>query len=69
MAKREATNWVVVGIYAFGGAASLLLIVGFAYMSAYFEAAAYNRITGKNVSAWDAMFVKLRVDGEARSSE
>ncbi len=27
----------------------------------YFEAAAYNRLTGSSVSTWDAMFVELRV--------
>lgn len=27
----------------------------------HFEAAAFNRLTGKKVSTWDAMFVDLRV--------
>lgn len=27
----------------------------------YFQAKAYNRITGQNVSTWDAMCVELRV--------
>lgn len=30
------------------------------------EAAAYNRVTGKNVSAWDAMWIDLRVQEGAR---
>lgn len=31
------------------------------YIFARFEAAAYERVTGKRVSAWDAMFLDLRV--------
>lgn len=27
----------------------------------YFEAKAYNRVTGANVSVWDAMWVRLMV--------
>lgn len=27
----------------------------------YFEAQAFNRVTGKNVSTWDAMWLDLRV--------
>lgn len=30
------------------------------------EAAAYNRVTGKNVSAWDAMWIDLRVQEGAK---
>jgi hypothetical protein len=32
-------------------------------VSSYFEAQAFNRLTGKNASTWDAMWVELRVDG------
>lgn len=32
----------------------------------YFEAQAYNRITGSNVSTWDAMYVELRVEGNSK---
>ena len=31
---------------------------------AYFEARAYERVTGKKVSTWDAMFLQLRVQGD-----
>lgn len=27
----------------------------------YFEAAAYRRVTGKQVTTWDAMFLDLRI--------
>lgn len=30
------------------------------------EAAAYERITGKKVSTWDAMFVELRIQESAK---
>lgn len=30
-------------------------------VSSYFEARAYNRVTGEDVSTWDAMWVELRV--------
>lgn len=30
------------------------------------EAAAYTRVTGHEVSTWDAMFLQLRVDGAPR---
>lgn len=35
-------------------------------VSSHFEAAAYNRATGKNVSTWDAMWVELRVQDGAK---
>ena len=33
----------------------------------YFEARSYNKLTGSNVSTWDAMWVELRVDGGSQS--
>lgn len=43
----------------------LMLIFGLAfgcnYIKSSFEASTYNKLTGKNVSAWDAMWVDLRV--------
>lgn len=30
-------------------------------ISSYFEAQSYNRLTGKSVSTWDAMYLELRV--------
>lgn len=35
---------------------------GIAYTQSYFEANAYNKVTGKNITAWDAMFISLRVE-------
>lgn len=31
--------------------------------SSHFEAKAYNRLTGKDVTTWEAMWVELRVEG------
>lgn len=33
-------------------------------IQSYFEAKAYNNVTGKNISTWDAMFLELRVTNE-----
>ena len=45
-----------------------LLVVGLLFgaigiwaTASHFEAAAYNRVTGSNVSTWDAMWIELRV--------
>ena len=32
----------------------------------HFEAQAYNNVTGKDVSTWDAMWIELRVQSEAK---
>lgn len=47
-------------------ALSIVFIAILSYVSASMEAAAYNRITGENVSTWDAMFVELRVDSSPK---
>ena len=46
-----------------------LLVVGLLALSlggwgvqSFFEANAYNEITGKNVSTWQAMWLNLRID-------
>ena len=38
-----------------------VISVGVVTIKAYFEAKAYNRITGAHVSTWDAIFLELRV--------
>ena len=32
----------------------------------YFEAQSYNRITGENVSTWDALWVELRIQASPK---
>ncbi len=41
-----------------------IAVIGFGptYISSSFEANAFNKCTNSNVSAWDVMFVELRVD-------
>jgi hypothetical protein len=56
---RELVGYLVLGLLAG------LLPFGYVVAS-YMEASAYNRVTGKHVSTWDAMWVDLRVTGEAR---
>jgi hypothetical protein len=52
-------------------ATALLVVIcaGFcavAYVQAMQEAATYNRLTGADVTAWDALFVELRVEGSIK---
>ena len=44
----------------------VVLILGVWITKSHFEAKAYNRITGSEVSTADAMFVQLRVDGSSK---
>lgn len=37
------------------------IALGWGLVHARFEAAAYNRVTGSNVTAWDAFWLDLRV--------
>ena len=45
--------------------AAILICVGIWIGHSYLEASAYNNITGKKVSTFDAMFVELRVQEPA----
>lgn len=45
---------------------ALVLVVGVWVLSSAFEAAAYRRVTGKQVSTWDAMFLDLRVQEQVQ---
>lgn len=56
--------------FILAGILLIILIAGITfcacYFDAYFEAKAYERITGIKVITWDAMFVDLRVMEPAR---
>lgn len=54
---------VVVGLFFTG---ILTALVALHVWSANMKAAAYERVTGKKVSAWDAMFLDLRVQEEPK---
>lgn len=54
-------NW----LWFVGG---LIVIGGCVWASAYFEAQAFNRATGKNVTTLDALFLDLRVQSEPKDS-
>lgn len=47
---------------------AIILVAGLLWWvgTSHFEARAYERITGKHVSTFDAMFVSLRVQSEAK---
>ena len=53
--RLELACQILVGIGMIG-----IFVTGWVAHSAQ-EAAAFNRVTGKHVSTWDAMFVDLRV--------
>ena len=52
MGRKEIAVYVVI---------VLALVILLWVVPAYFEAKAYNRVTGENVSTWDAMWIELRV--------
>lgn len=56
----------VLGCQAIILAAVLAVILGVWIFASAMEARAYERITGKKVSTWDAMWVELRVQEGAR---
>ncbi|AMV30887.1 hypothetical protein VN12_02145 [Pirellula sp. SH-Sr6A] len=43
---------------------AVLFVIGLWMGSSAMEAKAFNRVTGKNVTMWDAMFIQLRVQDE-----
>lgn len=55
---------VVSGIVLFLG-----LLFGVWYGASWMEARAFNKITGKHVSAWDAMWVELRVQEQSAAAK
>lgn len=52
--------------YVCGFLTMLAIWAGCWIASSYFEAQSFNRVTGKNVSTWDAMFIELRVQEAAK---
>lgn len=45
---------------------AILILLMFWIVPSYFEATTYSRLTGRNVSTWDALWVELRVIEPAR---
>lgn len=45
--------------------AVVLILIGAIWFQAWMEAKAFNRVTGKNVSTWDAVWIELRVQERA----
>ncbi len=41
--------------------AFFILLIGACFLQPYMEAKTYNRLTGANVTTWDAIWVKLVV--------
>ena len=51
-----------------GGMLALVfnVVILFAIVFSYFEAEAFNRHTGQNVSTWDALFLELRIQDDGK---
>ena len=58
MTKAEKLTAVVVGF------AILAVLPAGWIIGSYLEASAFNRLTGKSATTWDAMWVELRVMGD-----
>lgn len=57
---------IVINVVA--GTAAVIILLGAWFATSWAEARAFNEVTGKNVSAWDAMWVDLRVQAEPSGS-
>lgn len=44
--------------------AAIAAIFAIWILCCFFEAQAFNRVTGRNVTVWDAMWLQLRVDDD-----
>lgn len=64
MSVRQMTREL--GLYLFLLVGGFTILFGIAVASAYFEAMAYESVTGKRVSTWDALFLDLRVQEEPK---
>lgn len=51
-------DWILPAMFI---ACLAVVVLGFHAVRSYFEASAYERVTGQHVSIWDAMFLELRV--------
>ena len=59
----ENSVWVAIGAMVV-----LFIFVGCLWITkSHFEAKAYNNLTGKDVSTWDAMFLELRVQENVKN--
>ncbi len=48
---------------------TFIAVIGFFFIQPYFEARAYERVTGKSVTYWDAMFLDLRVQEPVKEKD
>ena len=58
--------WGQVATIALLALTTFAAVGGWYVISAYFEAAAYERVTGKHVTTWDAIFLDLRVQEDVK---
>ena len=58
--RKNRTDWGYVGIMSII-VSFIVLLIALVLFQPYMEVRAYERVTGKHVSVWDAMFLDLRV--------
>ena len=63
MISRDTKDMLIYGLVAL---IAITLMFSPWVTRSYFEAAAFNRATGSNVSTWDAMWIELRVEGKGK---
>ena len=64
MKRRIDWLWDLLPVWA--TLATLFVAAGAWIVQSHFEARAFNRVTGSDVSTWDAMWVELRVQEDSR---
>lgn len=57
--ERELKKTILIGVAIF--IVTIALVTAPWVIRSYFEARAFENVTGKKVSTWDAMFIELRV--------
>lgn len=62
-------EWIAVSLTVGAFVLLFALVIGSWVIQSHFEAAAFNRATGKNVSTWDAMWIELRVQEGIKEEE
>lgn len=57
--KEKLLVWAMCGAF-------VVVVLLLLFVQPYFEAQAYNRATGSDVSTWDAFWVELRVQADPK---
>ena len=64
--KSKMSDALTFAAYTLAVIAIICVPLGCWIVRSHFEAESFNRITGKDISTWDAMFIELRVQEPAK---